>query len=98
VGAAAYRIVQEALTNVVKHARAATRVDVRVGRTDDALHVSVTDDGTEAASQDAAAAAPGYRLVGMRERVRSVGGTLRTGPHPGGGYAVSAVLPVGGAR
>jgi signal transduction histidine kinase len=101
VGAAAYRIVQEALTNVVKHARA-TRVDVRVGRTDDALHVSVTDDGTNDASQDSsgdgAAAAPGYGLVGMRERVRSVGGTLRTGPHPGGGYAVSAVLPVGGPR
>ncbi|MET9970825.1 histidine kinase, partial [Streptomyces sp. NPDC006356] len=91
VGAAAYRIVQEALTNVVRHAGPEPAVRVELYEERGALHVSVTDDG------DCPAADPqssGYGLVGMRERARSVGGTLDAGPRDEGGFEVSAVLPV----
>jgi len=85
-----YRIVQEALTNVIKHARA-RRTDVRVRYALDALELSVVDDGEgEAAGQP-----PGHGLVGMRERVALFGGTLEAGAAGGGrGYAVRAVLPL----
>ncbi|WP_308117675.1 sensor histidine kinase [Streptomyces anatolicus] len=91
VGAAAYRIVQEALTNAVRHAGPGptVRVDIRAGGA--ALNVTVADDGVGAA---VGAGAPGYGLVGMRERARTVGGTLEAGPRPGGGFMVSAVLPL----
>jgi signal transduction histidine kinase len=102
VGAAAYRIVQEALTNAVRHGGGGD-LTVRVGvRTEDgALRVSVTDDGV-GASQGAGAAdwagaaegAPGFGLVGMRERARSVGGTLDAGPGPVEGFEVTAELPL----
>ena len=89
VGAAAYRIVQEALTNAVRHAgpEPAERVDLY----DDegALHLSVTDDGTGPTP----GTAPGFGLVGMRERARSVGGTLDAGPRADG-FEVTAVLPL----
>ncbi|MEZ5408307.1 MAG: histidine kinase [Acidimicrobiales bacterium] len=89
---AAYRIVQEALTNVTRHARAATvRVDVRyrshaVGRD---LVISVADDGVGGLAQ------PGMGITGMRERAASVGGTVEAGADPGGGFRVTARLPVG---
>ncbi|MFD4553090.1 sensor histidine kinase [Streptomyces sp. NPDC058469] len=96
VGAAAYRIVQEALTNAVRHGgRADLTVRVGVHARDGALRVDVTDDGAGSGS-----APPGFGLVGMRERVRSVGGTLDAGPLDAGplderaGFAVSAVLPL----
>ncbi|WP_416963624.1 sensor histidine kinase [Streptomyces sp. Agncl-13] len=94
VGAAAYRIVQEALTNAVRHGgRADLTVRVGVHERDGALRVDVTDDG--AGTGDGT---PGFGLVGMRERVRSVGGTLDAGPRdePGerAGFVVSAVLPL----
>ena len=90
VGAAAYRIVQEALTNAVRHGgRADLTVRVGVRERDGALHVDVTDDGL-----GSGAAPPGFGLVGMRERVRSVGGTLTAGPLDGAGFAVNAVLPL----
>ncbi|WP_407841836.1 sensor histidine kinase [Streptomyces sp. DSM 116496] len=92
VGAAAYRIVQEALTNAVRHGGRqdlGIRVGVRAG--DGSLRVTVTDDGTGTGG-----GAPGFGLVGMRERARSVGGTLDAGPLPGKGFEVSAVLPLGG--
>lgn len=92
VGAAAYRIVQEALTNAVRHGGRqdlGIRVGVRAG--EGALRVTVTDDGTGTGG-----GAPGFGLVGMRERARSVGGTLDAGPLPGKGFEVSAVLPLGG--
>ncbi|GAB2612318.1 histidine kinase [Streptomyces capparidis] len=88
VGAAAYRIVQEALTNVVKHA-GASRAAVEVVREPGALRVAVTDDG-----RGGAAAGGGYGILGMTERARSVGGTLRAGPGPHGGFAVAATLPL----
>ncbi|MFJ5773274.1 sensor histidine kinase [Streptomyces sp. NPDC093094] len=92
VGAAAYRIVQEALTNAVRHGGRdglGIRVGVRAG--EGALRVTVTDDGAGTAG-----GTPGFGLVGMRERARSVGGTLDAGPLPGQGFEVSAVLPLGG--
>ncbi|MCF3102642.1 ATP-binding protein [Streptomyces roseoverticillatus] len=102
VGAAAYRIVQEALTNAVRHGGPAVRVWVTVarGEGDGALRVTVLDDG--GAEAPVRAAVPGnepngtggYGIVGMRERARSVGGGLQAGPRPGGaGFAVTAVLP-----
>ncbi|MFE5921748.1 sensor histidine kinase [Streptomyces sp. NPDC056468] len=92
VGAAAYRIVQEALTNVVRHAGPEPAVRVELYEEQGALRVSVTDDGSCPAPR---APVPGYGLVGMRERARSVGGTLDAGPGDEGGFRVSAVLPVG---
>ncbi|WP_180687283.1 MULTISPECIES: histidine kinase [unclassified Streptomyces] len=96
VGAAAYRIVQEALTNAVRHSgRDDVTVRVRVYEGEGALRVDVTDDGTGVGT-----GTPGFGLVGMRERARSVGGTLDAGPGRAGGYEVTAVLPLGseGAR
>ncbi len=95
VGAAAYRIVQEALTNAVRHAGPEPSVHVALYEADGALRVSVTDDGTGPAP---GAAASGFGLVGMRERARSVGGTLDAGPRTGGGFEVSALLPIGTGR
>ncbi|MET8450688.1 histidine kinase [Streptomyces sp. NPDC005209] len=95
VGAAAYRIVQEALTNAVRHGgRADLSVRVSVAERDGALRVEVTDDGAGAAD-----GTPGFGLVGMRERARSVGGTLEAGPSARGvGFEVTAELPLEGAR
>lgn len=84
-----YRTVQESLTNVVRHA-AANRATVEIGYGPDAVTVTVTDDGRGPAP----AAGAGRGLVGMRERVTAVGGTLTTGPGPAGGFRVHAVLPL----
>ena len=90
VDLSAYRIVQEALTNVIKHARA-LRTDVRVRYATDALELSVIDDGAGTSTDGR----PGHGLVGMRERVALFGGTLETGRGADGrGYAVHAVLPL----
>ncbi|WP_245687495.1 sensor histidine kinase, partial [Streptacidiphilus griseoplanus] len=116
-----YRIVQEALTNAVRHA-GGTRVRVGVAVDGAVLRIDVMDDGP-CADEEPEPAAPGgrwrpwrasaprpaaragaspagygagYGLVGMRERVRSVGGTLSAGPRPEGGFAVAAVLPLTG--
>ncbi|CAM3528961.1 sensor histidine kinase [Kibdelosporangium persicum] len=89
VEVAAYRIVQEALTNVVKHA-VATRARVELAYLPDALVVTVTDDG-----RGGAGTAGGYGFVGMVERARSVGGTLTAGSARDGGFRVMAELPTG---
>jgi signal transduction histidine kinase len=90
---AAYRIVQESLTNVLKHSPG-SRADVRLARTGETLTVEVADaDGRPAAS----AGPPGTGLTGLRERVDALGGTLRTGPRADGtGWSVTAQLPLGG--
>ncbi|MDG9711718.1 sensor histidine kinase [Streptomyces sp. DH10] len=90
VGAAAYRIVQEALTNAVRHAGPEPAVRVDLDERQGALHLTVSDDGTGPAP----GGTPGFGLVGMRERARSVGGTLDAGPRTGGGFEVTAVLPL----
>ncbi|WP_229909075.1 sensor histidine kinase [Streptomyces flavofungini] len=145
VGAAAYRIVQEALTNAVRHGGPGPGVAVGIAEEDGELRVTVRDDGGagggagpgdngasavaaavaaagesgkaaparagrapavragEAAADPAGnggAGAPGFGLIGMRERARSVGGTLEAGPRAGAGrgFEVVAVLPLGGER
>jgi signal transduction histidine kinase len=89
VDVSAYRIVQEALTNALKHAGPArARVALRYGAAD--LELEITDDGAGARDNRAG---NGHGLVGMRERVALHRGSLRTGARPGGGYAVSVRLP-----
>lgn len=91
VGAAAYRIVQESLTNAVRHAGPGATVRVRVAEADGSLRITVSDDGR---GPGADSTAPGFGIVGMGERARSVGGTVRTGPRSGGGFEVAASLPL----
>jgi signal transduction histidine kinase len=86
---AAYRVVQEALTNAMRHA-AADAVDVRLSWGERDLELRVEDDGVGAASANG----HGHGLFGMRERVALYGGTVETGVRPGGGFAVRARLPV----
>ena len=87
----AYRIVQEALTNVLKHAGTASAT-VTVGYEPDAVRLEVVDDGR---GVNGRASGGGHGLVGMRERVAVYGGTLETGPRTGGGFRVAARLPYG---
>ncbi|HET6752127.1 MAG TPA: histidine kinase [Actinomycetes bacterium] len=95
VDLAAYRIVQEALTNTRTHAGPAhARVELRYGG--DALEVRVTDDGRGGGAGWAGNGSGGRGLIGMRERVALVGGRLEVGPQPGGGFGVTAVLPLDG--
>jgi signal transduction histidine kinase len=104
VDVSAYRIVQEALTNVLKHAGPA-RAEVTVGCTDSAVTIEVTDDGRgnhasppvlgEAEVKGEGEVGGGQGLTGMRERVALFGGDLRAGPRPGGGFTVCARLPTG---
>jgi signal transduction histidine kinase len=89
-----YRIVQEALTNVLKHAGQA-RADVTIGCAQETVTIEVTDNGT--AEPAPLATAGGHGLAGMCERAAVFGGELRAGPRPGGGFAVLARLPLGGA-
>ncbi|WP_052668654.1 sensor histidine kinase [Nitriliruptor alkaliphilus] len=86
---AVYRIVQESLTNVTRHA-AASQVDVHVVLDDDVLTVRVADDGT---ASDQRATPPGLGITGMQERARALGGRLVAGPRPAGGFLVAAELP-----
>jgi signal transduction histidine kinase len=93
VDLSAYRIVQEALTNALKHAGPAqARVTVRYGQ--DELELEIADDG--AGTGDGKGS--GHGLIGMRERVSVYGGELHAGRRPGGGYALRARLPLGSAR
>ena len=95
VDLAAYRIVQEALTNSAKHAPGAA-VRVRIARSGTDLQVQVEDEGSRAPHPPSAGPAPvsgGNGLAGMRERVSALHGTLSAGPRPGGGFAVTARLP-----
>src|SRR5262249_28057272 len=90
VDLSAYRIVQEALTNVLKHAHA-EHVDVQVGYGDD-LAVEVRDDGRASLNGNRT----GNGLIGRRERVALLGGRVETGSGPDGGYVVSATIPIEG--
>jgi signal transduction histidine kinase len=92
IGRAAFRIVQEALTNVLRHADA-SRAHVRVRASKNALDLEITDDGCS----DTAAAHPGLGLRGMAERAAALGGRLDVGPRDEGGWRVHATLPLGGA-
>ncbi|CAM5318813.1 two-component sensor histidine kinase [Streptomyces spiroverticillatus] len=104
VQAAAYRIVQEALTNAVRHGGDGAKAAVRVAVEQGSLRVRVTDDGAGSHGPHGIHGSHGpdgtggYGLTGMRERARSVNGTLAAGPRDGGGFEVSAVLPLGGDK
>jgi len=106
----AYRIGQEALTNVARHASGA-RARVEIGHGADALTVTVTDDGSPGGGSPSGgspddggrgpvrpAAGGGLGIPGMRERAELLGGTLTAGPAPGGGFTVTARLPDGNGR
>ncbi len=106
VNVSVYRIVQEALTNVLKHAGPA-RAEVTVGCADSAVTIEVTDDGPgnpappavkgqgQGDGRERREVGGGQGLAGMRERVALFGGDLRAGPRPGGGFTVRARLPAG---
>jgi signal transduction histidine kinase len=86
-----YRIVQEALTNIARHAPGARSVVVTVTHDPRQVMVEVTDDAPASRHHRPGG---GYGLVGMRERVEALDGKLRAGPLPGAGWAVQASLPV----
>ncbi|MFF3954377.1 sensor histidine kinase [Streptomyces sp. NPDC001890] len=93
----AYRIVQEALTNTRKHGGPDAGASVRLVYFDDGLGLLIEDDGRGAAHElyeDGGADGAGHGMIGMRERVGMVGGTLDAGPRPGGGFRISALLPL----
>jgi signal transduction histidine kinase len=89
ISSAAYRIVQEALTNTLRHAEAGS-ADVSVRVRSGALELEITDDGTKTSAQSD----PGFGLRGMAERVTALGGRLDAGPRVEGGWRVHAVLPL----
>jgi signal transduction histidine kinase len=96
----AYRIVQEALTNVLKHAGPGAHTQVRLASSRNRIVIEVLDDGqgitVMPGSVPAQGGARGHGIVGMRERALLLGGTLDAGPRPGGGFQVVARLPTGG--
>ncbi|NUT25627.1 MAG: sensor histidine kinase [Streptomyces sp.] len=97
----AYRIVQEALTNTRKHGGPNAGASVRLVYFDDGLGLLVEDDGKGAPHElyeEGGADGRGHGLIGMRERVGMVGGTLDAGPRPGGGFRISALLPLKAAH
>ncbi len=93
VGAAIYRLAQESVTNARRHARHATRIEVRVAADDTSVRLRVSDDGDTGTLRPAG----GYGLVGMTERAGLLGGTCEAGPNPDRGWTVTAVLPRTGA-
>ncbi|MFJ2933386.1 sensor histidine kinase [Streptomyces sp. NPDC087219] len=93
VDLAAYRIVQEALTNVRKHAGPDAKAEVSVVRVGRTVEITVLDDGTSAPAPEPVPNG-GHGLLGMRERVGALGGTLTAAPRYGGGFRVQAILPV----
>lgn len=95
VDAAVYRIAQESLTNALRHARDASRVEIRVAEGSGRLRLRVSDDGRGDPTRPATR---GFGLLGMTERVQLLGGTLQAGPAPEGGWAVEAELPMEACR
>ena len=94
VQSALFRMAQESLTNAVRHARRATRIDVRVVGDAGSVHLTVSDDGEPA---PAGRSSYGYGLVGMKERATLLGGTFAAGPCSPRGWTVDVVLPRGAA-
>jgi len=92
VDRAAYRIVQEALTNVRKHAAPDAAAEVTVDYAPDELRLSVRNDGP---APDDGEPGDGSGIAGMRARAAALGGSLHAGPLPGGGFGVTALLPIG---
>ncbi len=97
VGLSVYRIVQEALTNALKHAGPTASVAVTLDHSADEIVVTVVDDGPGAATSRNAAPI-GHGIIGMKERVALFGGQLEAGPREGGGFRVAATIPTDGYR
>ncbi|WP_175541595.1 sensor histidine kinase [Streptomyces aidingensis] len=95
LSAAVYRLAQESVTNARRHARHASRIAVSVAADARSVRLRVSDDGDHVHPRSGAT--PGYGLLGMAERAGLLGGSLRAGPDPGGGWTVTAVLPRNGA-
>jgi signal transduction histidine kinase len=96
----AYRILQESLTNVLRHAGAAARVEIVLRYDPGVLEIEITDDGAGVRAGEGGAGdadGGGHGLTGMAERVSALGGALRAGPRPGGGFEVIARLPISAA-
>ncbi|GAA3721396.1 signal transduction histidine kinase [Spinactinospora alkalitolerans] len=89
-----YRVVQESLTNVLKHAGERTRTEVRVCFEHRAVRVEVEDDGAGPFADARGGDEPGHGLLGMRERIALFGGELEAGPRPAGGFSVRARVPL----
>ena len=96
VDLSAYRIVQEALTNVAKHAGYGADTTVELRWNDGVLHLTVTDNGCGRPDRPSAPLSTGHGLLGLRERAAAVGGQLHAGPLPSGGFQVTATLPAPG--
>ncbi|MDA2814996.1 sensor histidine kinase [Nocardiopsis sp. RSe5-2] len=98
VAAAVQRLAQEAVTNARRHARNATRIEVRVDADDTAVRLRVSDDGEHGPGGPLRRAAepPGFGITGMKERAELLGGTCEAAPAPGRGWTVTAVLPRSG--
>jgi signal transduction histidine kinase len=93
VGHAGYRIVQEGLTNVLRHSTA-KHARVRIGHDEGALLVEVLDDGQAVTGTGGGIVGGGHGLLGMRERAAALGGSCEAGPAPGGGWRVRARIPI----
>ena len=95
VASTVYRVVQESLTNIARHAMQARSASVEIARNAQGITIEVTDDAPPGPPRHLHRG--GFGLIGMRERVEALGGTLKAGPQPaGGGWAVTATLPVPG--
>ncbi len=92
---AAYRVIQEAVTNVIKHATTDS-CQVTVAYQEDALALEITDNGAGLSGNGSGTQAAGHGIAGMRERVGMYGGSFRAGPLPGGGFQIAARFPVAG--
>ncbi|WP_090011286.1 sensor histidine kinase [Lentzea albidocapillata] len=95
VGTAIYRLTQESVTNARRHARHATRIEVRVTVGDSSVRLRVSDDGDTGTLRGTSA--QGHGLIGMTERAGLLGGSCEAGPNPGRGWTVTAVLPLTGS-
>lgn len=93
VGVTVYRLIQESLTNTIRHAEA-TQVRIRLSWSKDSLRIDVTDDGHGRDRAPGGGRGGGHGLIGMRERVTTCGGTLRTAFGQRGGFTVTATLPI----
>jgi signal transduction histidine kinase len=92
VDSALYRLAQESITNAIRHARAASRVEVKVVEQPRSVMLTVVDDGEPSLMP----AEAGYGIIGMEERTKLLGGSFKAGPAPGKGWRVVAVLPKNG--
>lgn len=93
LGTAIFRLAQESVTNARRHARNATRIDVKVEGGPDLVRVTVSDDGQPASTTRGTSLGGGFGLVGMAERAKLLGGSFTAGFDPGPGWTVAAVLP-----